>query len=62
MHELALITISALPWRIDVPLLAHFSLIILVEVALFDDQLNVAVSIGALPVELTAARLHVVLA
>lgn len=62
VDELALVTIRTVPWGINVPLLAHLSLIILVEVALFDDQLNVAMSIGALSLELATARLHVVLA
>lgn len=62
MDELALVTISTFTRRINVPLLAHFSLIVLVEVALLDDQLNVAMSIGALSVELASARLHEVLA
>ena len=62
MDELALVTVSTFTGGIYVPLPAHFSLIVLVEVALFDDQLNVAVSIGTLSLELTAARLHEVLA
>lgn len=62
VDELALVAVSTLARGINVPLLAHFSLIVLVGVALFDDQLDVAMSVGTLSLELTTARPHVVLA
>lgn len=62
VDELALVTVSTFSRGVNVPLLAHFGLVVLVEVALFDDQLHVAMSVGALSLELAAARLHEVLA
>ena len=60
VDELALLTISAEPWRLLMPLLAHFGLIVLVE-ALWrwlEVQLVVAVSVGAILVELARPAFH----
>jgi hypothetical protein len=60
VDKLALVSVGALPWSLLVPLLAHFCLIVLVE-ALWrwlEVQLVVAVSVGAILVELARPAFH----
>lgn len=62
MNELAFVSVGTLPRRLFVPLLAHFSLVVLVELlwSRFHDQLSVAVGVSALLIELACSRVHVI--
>lgn len=60
VDELAFVAISAESWRLLMPLLAHFGLVVFVEALRrrLHDELAVAVSVGAVIIEFAIARIH----
>lgn len=60
VDELALVSICALTRRLLMPLLAHFSLIVLVELlwSRLHHQFRVAMGVGAVLIELTSSSFH----
>jgi len=63
MDELAFVSIAAFSRRIYVPFLTHFGLVVFVDrVLLLVYELWVAVSIGAVTIELTLSLFHPVFA
>lgn len=60
VDELALVSIGALPGRLLVPLFAHFSLIVLVELlwSRLHYQFRVTMGVGTLLIELANSGFH----
>mmetsp|Transcript_14516 Transcript_14516/g.24779 ORF Transcript_14516/g.24779 Transcript_14516/m.24779 type:complete len:296 (-) Transcript_14516:212-1099(-) len=58
VNKLALFAVAALAGGGDVPLLAHFGLVVLVEAAGLAVELGVSVGVGTVLGELALARLH----